>query len=61
MNLRVIHETLVYFGENLHERSGNVNFFWGRFRKLSLRVYKIKMFCFCLNVVLCLILGGVLV
>ncbi len=40
MNLRKIHETLVYFGENLHERSGNVNLISlggeGRFRKLSL-------------------------
>ena len=44
-----IHETLVYFGENLHERSGNVNFFWGRFRKLGLCVYRIKMFFFPLN------------
>ena len=35
--------------------------FWGIFRKVSLRVYTIKMFCFCLNVVLCLILGEVLV
>ena len=45
MNLRKIQETLVYFGENLHE-SQELSIFWGRFSKLNLCVYKIKMFFF---------------
>ena len=61
MNLRVIHETLVYFGEIFMKGQEMLIFLGGRFRKLSLCVYKIKKCIFKKNVVLCLILGGVLV